>query len=798
MPDTIRCPMCGKSNPATTEVCQYCQARIKPVSGGLKPPSGEENLWLRNLSGPEETASQDDQLPEAPPESDDSFLLERLRSSGLVEETPAPPVEDEPFVPVERSEEGNADWLSILEESSARKEKGTSDLQASDMPDLDSWLDTLDQKGKHLAEQPAAENGLERSTPRRLTDRLSEEKEETEEELPDWLNHLRTEPEIASADEPSLESPAPQNPPPFTSTSPDEEDELPPDWLHTSTPFSTGFTGSLAQLHPLEDDEDEAEAPAQAADLPDWLQEISPFAPTEGQDREQVPPMQGTNAGITPAFRGLEDEFDLPDEFETEDLQVEAPQEPFLPPNGVPFASPFVDENLPDWTMMAEAPQSQTWQEPAAQAEPAATEDETGQSAIHPFAEEGMPDWLETEEIADLLPQKQAGESEDELTPADLPGWLTAMRPVEAVVPESQHSLDQHIEKSGPLAGLRGILPAERQTIQYRKPPIYSTKLRMSETQASHAGLLEELMKAENKPRSTKRENLQGSKRLMQLVVAVVLILVLMVFKGAGNLIDSPGRPYLIPYVTSFHEQIEKLTPGTPVLVAVDFDPGYAGELKAASNTAVQRLMFKQQRLAVISGVPAGPALAEDLLQTAYYSQHTTDPGFSLNASAINLGYLPGGITSLKEFALRPQQAAHYGLTSTYDGLIPWDHPALQGVNKLTDFSMLIVITDSVDSGRAWVEQVQPALGNVPMLLISSAQAAPMLEPYVQSGQVQGMISGLAGSVAYENILQQPGAGLSNWVAFQGGIAVVIALILVGILLQLFVILFASRKAKEA
>jgi hypothetical protein len=96
------------------------------------------------------------------------------------------------------------------------------------------------------------------------------------------------------------------------------------------------------------------------------------------------------------------------------------------------------------------------------------------------------------------------------------------------------------------------------------------------------------------------------------------------------------------------------------------------------------------------------------------------------------------------------------------------------------------------------VEQVQPFLGGVPMLLISSAQAAPMLEPYVQSGQVQGMISGLAGSVAYENVLQQPGAGLSNWIAFQGGIAVIIALILVGILLQLFVILFASRKAKEA
>ena len=118
-------------------------------------------------------------------------------------------------------------------------------------------------------------------------------------------------------------------------------------------------------------------------------------------------------------------------------------------------------------------------------------------------------------------------------------------------------------------------------------------------------------------------------------------------------------------------------------------------------------------------------------------------------------------------------------------------------MDTLTGFSAVIVITDSVDSGRAWVEQVQPALGSVPMLLIASAQAAPMMEPYVQSGQLSGMLSGLAGSVSYENTLQQPGAGHAYWIALQGGLAVVIALILVGILFELFISLVASRKQQS-
>ena len=58
-----------------------------------------------------------------------------------------------------------------------------------------------------------------------------------------------------------------------------------------------------------------------------------------------------------------------------------------------------------------------------------------------------------------------------------------------------------------------------------------------------------------------------------------------------------------------------------------------------------------------------------------------------------------------------------------------------------------------------------------------------MMEAYVQSGQLSGMLSGLAGSVTYENLLGQPGTGNTYWVALQGGLAVVIALILVGIIL---------------
>ena len=77
------------------------------------------------------------------------------------------------------------------------------------------------------------------------------------------------------------------------------------------------------------------------------------------------------------------------------------------------------------------------------------------------------------------------------------------------------------------------MLPVDKQSIKYRKPPVYSVKLKVTETQASHAGLMEDLLQRENKPSEAKRVDTQGSKRLMQLVVALVLIVVLIIFRGA-------------------------------------------------------------------------------------------------------------------------------------------------------------------------------------------------------------------------------------------------------------------------
>ena len=66
--------------------------------------------------------------------------------------------------------------------------------------------------------------------------------------------------------------------------------------------------------------------------------------------------------------------------------------------------------------------------------------------------------------------------------------------------------------------------------------------------------------------------------------------------------------------------------------------------------------------------------------------------------------------------------------------------------------------------------------------MITSAQAAPMIAPYSDSGQVDGIVSGLSGGVSYELLMGQSGQAQRYWDAYQIGLIIAVTLTLAGAL----------------
>jgi hypothetical protein len=67
-----------------------------------------------------------------------------------------------------------------------------------------------------------------------------------------------------------------------------------------------------------------------------------------------------------------------------------------------------------------------------------------------------------------------------------------------------------------------------------------------------------------------------------------------------------------------------------------------------------------------------------------------------------------------------------------------------------------------------------------PLLFAISAQAEPMLRPYYDSGQAQGMVTGLAGGAAYENKSGRLGLGRAYWDAFSIAFLMAEVIVIVG------------------
>ncbi|NPV57076.1 MAG: hypothetical protein HPY76_10465, partial [Anaerolineae bacterium] len=589
------------------------------------------------------------------------------------------------------------------------------------------------------------------------------------EETPDWLAGLMA------------EQPAPQQPP---TAEPFPSDELPS--------FET----------PAE--EPGAAAPALPEETPDWLADLqATFASDATQPEPSSPPPPQPGDHIAEESLPSAETGDAPDWLAS------------LPPAGPaadqPTSEPDADsaDDILEWS-----PGESEFYSPPNEPEDGSSgagvftydtgEAPAANGTIAPFTGEDLPDWLS------LIPtpgnaQATTGETAgaESLSPAEIPTWLEAMRPVTSLTPDETPPSEGEdaIQPSGPLAGLRGILTSATAATQYRTPPAYSAHLQVSERQQKQAGLLEDALTSEKQAVTAAEAARRSSQRWVRVVMGLILIAALLgtlLFTSSGTPPASAGDP---SRVLPFHQVISSLAPGSAVLLAVDYNAGYAGEMRFSAGYVVQELIVRQSRLVWVSTLPTGPILAQSLQQTALdelairYGQ--PDLGYLVADKTANLGYLAGGVTSLQEFASQPQQAVRYGLEGALDGTSVWSRPALDGIQRVSDFAAVIVITDDAGTARAWVEQVEPALADTPLLLVVSAQAAPMAIPYLESAQVDAILSGMGDGMAYERLTSVKASGNNFWRAYQVGILVIMLFTLLGVVLQLSLKPNARSKPKR-
>ena len=376
--------------------------------------------------------------------------------------------------------------------------------------------------------------------------------------------------------------------------------------------------------------------------------------------------------------------------------------------------------------------------------------------------------------------------SEDELEPAELPSWLQALKPSADAVEQAEDNAasqllssgaeelyrdyypDEQLNDAGPLEGLTGILPVEPEIIQYGRSKMHTGELAISNSQLKHVSKFEQLIEEEGAPIEDQSKRISVPMRLLRIVFATLIMLAILFPLFNGSQLASRAPIGSLPESTLFFNQVELLPADAPILVAFEVQPSLYGAMKPLASAVLDHLLAKQAHLVFISTQATGPALVEKLLREELSHQPAIASG-----DYVNLGYLSGETAALRYFAANPRSAT----------LLPqlWSTPTLTSVNSIANFGMVVVISSDAADGRAWIEQVSPYTSNG-LMALSSAQAAPLLLPYLQSQPttLRALVSGLNGAGYYESLRSRDGLGRAYWDAYSYGLGAIVILILMG------------------
>jgi hypothetical protein len=211
---------------------------------------------------------------------------------------------------------------------------------------------------------------------------------------------------------------------------------------------------------------------------------------------------------------------------------------------------------------------------------------------------------------------------------------------------------------------------------------------------------------------------------------------------------------------------------GGPVLIVMDYQPSHAAELEAAAAPMLDQMdLLRHPKLVFVSTHEMGVVLTERLVSLPSLKDRYRGEG-----QFTNLGYLPGGELGIRAFVQSPLQTMPFDVFQRPSPLQPV---------SVAQFVAVIVLTDNADSGRIWIEQASAATAALPfpapVVLITSAQAGPMIQPYYASGQVKGIVNGLYGAAIFEqNNAGRPGTARSYWDAYSLGMLLAMALLALG------------------
>jgi hypothetical protein len=198
--------------------------------------------------------------------------------------------------------------------------------------------------------------------------------------------------------------------------------------------------------------------------------------------------------------------------------------------------------------------------------------------------------------------------------------------------------------------------------------------------------------------------------------------------------------------VQMFSDAVDTIPIGSTVLMSCDYDPASRPELVPMTQTALRQLWDRHCKVIVTVLWNGGPGIVDETLRGVAAEPQYRDRKYGMDW--VNLGYKAGNeavMVLMGQGIASTFPVDYYNhSTSDYAAL-----PIMRGVKDYTSFPMLVNISAGYPGTKEWVQQVNSRF-HLPMVSGCTAVSTPEYYPYLQSGQLRGLLGGMAGAAEYE------------------------------------------------
>ncbi len=204
-----------------------------------------------------------------------------------------------------------------------------------------------------------------------------------------------------------------------------------------------------------------------------------------------------------------------------------------------------------------------------------------------------------------------------------------------------------------------------------------------------------------------------------------------------------PELPSALAHAT--FDEVDRLSPGDPVLLSFDYDPASEGELQPMATAFVKHCAEKKLKMYFMSLWPVGPQMVQNTIDKVIRPDY---PNLVYGQDYVNLGYKSGYEAVIKVIMTNIREL----YTTDARGTAVQDIPMMKGITSVQQMKLIINVSAGYPGIKEWVQYAATPYPTLRLVAGTTGVQAPLVYPYVPR-QLRGLLGAIKGAAEYEKLV---------------------------------------------